>query len=32
MIACTERHSAAPGDGIAGEGQKSMTGQAQSEF
>jgi len=24
MIACTERHSAAPDNGIAGEGQKSM--------
>lgn len=25
MIACTERHSAAPHDGIAGEGRKSVT-------
>jgi hypothetical protein len=24
MIACTERHPAAPTDGLAGEGQKSM--------
>jgi hypothetical protein len=24
MTACTERHSAAPNDGIEGEGQKSM--------
>jgi hypothetical protein len=25
MIACTERHPAAPDNGLAGEGQKSMT-------
>jgi hypothetical protein len=24
MTACTERHPAGPGDGIAGEGQKDM--------
>jgi len=24
MIACTERHPAAPHNGLAGEGQKSM--------
>jgi hypothetical protein len=24
MTACTERHSAAPNDGVAGEGQKGM--------
>ena len=24
MTACTERHPAAPNDGIAGEGQKGM--------
>jgi hypothetical protein len=24
MIACTERHLAAPTDGLSGEGQKSM--------
>jgi hypothetical protein len=24
MTACTERHSAAPTDGLAGEGQKGM--------
>jgi hypothetical protein len=30
MTACTERHSAAPGDGLAGEGQKGMTKEAQS--
>jgi hypothetical protein len=24
MTACTERHPAAPNDGIAGEGQKDM--------
>jgi hypothetical protein len=24
MTACTERHSAAPIDGVAGEGQKGM--------
>ena len=24
MTACTERHPAAPGDGLAGEGQKGM--------
>jgi hypothetical protein len=24
MTACTERHPAAPADGIAGEGQKGM--------
>jgi hypothetical protein len=29
MTACTERHSAAPDDGVEGEGQKSMTGEAQ---
>jgi hypothetical protein len=25
MTACTERHPAAPNDGIAGEGQKGMS-------
>ena len=25
MTACTERHLAAPHDGLAGEGQKDMT-------
>jgi hypothetical protein len=30
MIACTERHSAEAGDGLAGEGQKSMTKETQS--
>jgi hypothetical protein len=25
MTACTERHPAAPANGIAGEGQKGMT-------
>jgi hypothetical protein len=29
MTACTERHPAAPIDGIAGEGQKGMTKEAQ---
>jgi hypothetical protein len=24
MMACTERHQAAPNDGLAGEGRKSM--------
>jgi hypothetical protein len=24
MIACTERHPAAPNDGVSGEGQKGM--------
>ena len=27
MTACTERHSAAPSGGLAGEGQKGMPGQ-----
>jgi hypothetical protein len=30
MTACTERHPAGPDDGIAGEGQKAMTKEAQS--
>ena len=30
MTACTERHTAAPNDGIAGEGQKGMPKEAQS--
>jgi hypothetical protein len=29
MTACTEPHSAAPTDGLAGEGPKSMTKEAQ---
>jgi hypothetical protein len=29
MTACTERHPAAPADGLAGEGQKGMTKEAQ---
>jgi hypothetical protein len=28
MTACTERHPAAPNNGIAGEGQKSMPEEA----
>jgi hypothetical protein len=30
MTACTERHPAAPADGLAGEGQKGMPKEAQS--
>jgi hypothetical protein len=30
MTACTERQSAAPNDGVAGEGQKGMPKEAQS--
>jgi hypothetical protein len=30
MTACTEQHTAEAGDGPAGEGQKSMTKEAQS--
>jgi hypothetical protein len=30
MTDCTERHHAAPDNGIAGEGQKGMTKEAQS--
>lgn len=30
MTACTERHSAAPVDGLAGEGQKGMSKVAQT--
>jgi len=30
MTACTERHPAAPNDGVAGEGQKGMTKEALS--
>jgi hypothetical protein len=29
MTACTERHPAAPDNGLAGEGQKGMTKEAQ---
>jgi len=29
MTACTERHPAKPADGLAGEGQKGMTKEAQ---
>jgi hypothetical protein len=29
MTDCTERHSPAPGDGLAGEGQKGMPEEAQ---
>jgi len=29
MTACTERHQAAPNGGLAGEGQKGMTKEAQ---
>jgi hypothetical protein len=29
MTACTERHSAAPDDGLAGEGQNGMAKVAQ---
>jgi hypothetical protein len=29
MTACTERHPAAPADGLAREGQKGMTKEAQ---
>jgi hypothetical protein len=29
MTACTERHQAAPNDGIEGEGQKGMSKEAQ---
>jgi hypothetical protein len=28
MTDCTERHSAAPADGLAGEGQKGMSKEA----
>jgi len=30
MTACTERHPAAPENGLAGEGQKGMAKEAQS--
>jgi len=30
MTACTERHTAAPKHGLAGEGQKGMPKEAQS--
>jgi hypothetical protein len=30
MTACTERHPAAPNDGVAGEGPKGMTKEALS--
>jgi len=30
MTACTERHMAVLSDGVAGEGQKGMTKEAQS--
>ena len=30
MTACTERHPAAAGNGLAGEGQKGMPREAQS--
>jgi hypothetical protein len=30
MTACIERRPAAPADGLAGEGQKGMTKEAQS--
>jgi hypothetical protein len=30
MTDCTERQKAAPGNGVAGEGQKGMTMEAQS--
>jgi len=30
MTACTERHPAAPDDGLAGEGQKGMPKEALS--
>jgi len=30
MTACTERHTAAPDNDLAGEGQKGMTKVAQS--
>jgi hypothetical protein len=29
MTACTERHPAAPANGLAGEGRKGMTREAQ---
>ena len=29
MTDCTERHPAAPDDGVAGEGQKGMAKEAQ---
>jgi hypothetical protein len=29
MTACTERHPAAPSDGLAGEGRKGMHKEAQ---
>ena len=29
MTDCTERHSAAPGDDLTGEGQEGMTKEAQ---
>ena len=31
MTACTERHPAAPNDGLAGEGQKGMPKEAQHD-
>ena len=31
MTACTERHSAALADGLAGEGQKGMSKEAQRD-
>jgi hypothetical protein len=31
MTACTERHSAAPTDGLTGEGQKGMSKGAQHD-
>jgi len=31
MTACTERHTAAPDDGLAGEGQKGMLKEAQHD-
>jgi len=30
MTACTEQHPPEPDDGLAGEGQKGMTKEAQS--
>ena len=30
MTACTERHPAAPNNGVAGEGQTGMTKEARS--
>jgi len=32
MSACTERHPAVPGDGLAGEGQKRMPKKARYEL